>query len=547
MKLKKPSRREFLKQSRDAMVKAGASYGMLQVLDVMFKNAVAQAAGSTYKFKYVNLISQGAPPRWYFDQPLNPENNKDHFILGGFGTAIAKNSAGKFVPVHSHIQQSFGSQQAYLPPVWNLTSAAGNGKFNDLLKNSLMIRGINMEINSHPVNRERTVRPFSTDPSLTGLVADEASSPIPAIGHNATATGVYKSPSGSAILRIPTPSNPIPEIIAPFNSNAVDKAPSVSVDRALAAMDEYAAAENLSSTGAEEVLESTYQMFSRNLGAFDAQFKALSAKYKDICKKEFAATFVGVNDKLSEVVSDGSKWYSYAPDKNLPAGTKVKTLVDQAVAKPHAMGDTFALIEFCLVNNLTSSMSLAVDSNVMFAGLTAGSATVTIPHDQHNTGVILSIIFSNLYYRGYLGCMLELRKALTAAGIFKDTVIHNTAEFSRTPRTDGGGSDHGFLGSSCLIISGMMSSGALVGNIHKNPVGIYNATGNKGTWGIAADFYINKTNPQLSRPLYNDDVVRTLCEMLQVQDIGTKGASLVKNTNGVVTLLSTAKGAKNVA
>jgi hypothetical protein len=534
--MKSSSRRKFLSDSAKIMGTSAYAFGLSQFVDIMLKNSLAQAQGETaaYLYKYVSLVTSGAPPRWYLDQPLNPENR--NFIAGSFGTELV-NKNGVWQAAYKSYKQTFGGASIYLPPVWNLKSAASGEAFSSLLKNTLMVRGLNMEINSHPVNRERTVRPFSSNPSITGLVGDKASAPFSSIGHSGVSTtNVYKSSQASAVIAV-NRNNPMPGIISPFNTTSIIdyKDLNGSVKLALSQINKYAETNNLSSHGSDVNLARTYDMFEENLASFSKEYTSLVTKYESICKAEMQAEFPGVTTELAKIVPDGSASFSYESGRAFGKNDNLKSIL--AGAKIPQIAQAFALAEFVLTQNLSSSLSL--DTGSSFGNILGK----TLSHDQHYLGSITSVLFTSLYFRCYLGCMLEFRKQLVAAKIFDTTVIQTTAEFSRTPKTSASGSDHGFESSSCSITSGMLGDGALIGNIAMNPPADMKVN-YAGTWGHAAPFL---TDSGVRRNIINDDVVSTVCEMLEVEHIGTKGVTLVKkdSSTGKVSLLY--KGAKNEA
>lgn len=531
MKLKNTSRRKFLKDLNSLALSSGMVYGLDQLFNIMIGQSVAQASTeSSYPYRYVNFVTSGGPPRWYFDQPLNPKNSSSTFIPGNFGTII-KNSGGKWATEHSVKSVKFGAENIFMPPVWSLKSAGTGVALSSLLQQTVMIRGLNMEINSHTVNRERTVRPFNSTPSITGLVGAYAQKPIPSMGHIGTSTTIaYKGTDGSTPVAVSF-TNPIPNVTSPFNVNEIVKYDDLdySIQRALTAIDTYAKVNKMSSSGNEQSLENTYKMFERNLSQFTKTFATLLDKYQKIVTQEIKADFPGITTDLKDIKPDGSKVFQYTSGQYLTAGDNIKSLLDASDAPRVAYA--FAFAEFALKENLTSALSLDMGGNF------GRFKNTTISHDQHFIGSVTSTILTSLYYRSVLGCMTEFKKSLEAVNLWQSTVVHMASEFSRTPRTDGAGSDHGFESGSTSIISGMIQKPGLVGDIYQTPPESM-ASQYAGTWGHAAPCI---TENSKKRNIINDDVVSTLCEMLQIPSIGTKGISLVKNSGGVVTLATSIK------
>jgi hypothetical protein len=540
MSLKNKSRRKFLNDASKFSVATAGFYGLENLLQILFQKASAQAAGSTpYDYNYVNLMTPGAPPRWYFDQPLNPDNQSAQFIPGGFGTELEQKGS-LWLPEYKCYKQKFGAGDVFLPPVWRLKSAAGE-YYSSLLKEMIMVRGVDMEINSHDLNQERTVRPFSTSASISGLVGHASSAPTPSIGFTTSrGTNVFRGVGSAAGIAV-SPTNPIPGITTPFNVSKVVKQDDLdySIKQSLAEMDKFAKLNNYPSVGAEDNLDKTYDMFARNLASYQSNYTAIFNKYKAILAQETALEIPEISERslLNSIKPDGSAVFGTAPSQTLN-GSNLKTIYEASSA-PEQMASAFAFCEFALSEKLTSSLTLDLGTTTF-----SNVGGVRMPTDQHYAGAVSSILFTTTFYRCMLACMLELRKALKAKNMYDKTLFHFSSEFSRTPQKTMAGSDHGFNSGSTSFISGMIApTGAgLVGNIHKESAdarekGIY-----PGTWGKSAP---TKFNDGKSRHIINDDVVSTVCEFMQIPKIGTKGQSLVSNSNGKFSLL--VKEKKNVA
>lgn len=525
MKSKKTNRRQFLSDSKKAVTLASYFYGLDQLLSNFLMSNLAQATTEDkYEYRYVNFLLSGGPPRWYFDQVLNPSGKTGDFKAGGFGTELrkSKNSPG-WAPVYKAYKMKFGKQTVYMPPVWRLKSAGTGKSFSSLLDNTLMVRGLNMEINSHIVNRQRTVRPVSSSPSITGLVADRSYLPGGGYGFtSATTTSVFSSPKNQSVIRL-NKNNPIPTLIAPFQSKLVG-GNDFSMQQSLDLISAYAEERGLASAGLENIQESTLEMFTRDLNKFKDRWSGLVSKYEKIVSAELKAKFPNVTSQANQIKPIEHPYFKLDTNKT-PAGNMQSAINGCDVNR---VAETFAFVEFALTENLSASLSVDLSGSTM---LKAAGRTVT--NDQHRIGAINSIIFTSLYYRSILGCTIELKDALETAGIFDKTVLHFASEFSRTPKKDGSGSDHGFKGSSTTIISGMIKEPALIGNIRKQSKDGDTVKKYPGTWGEAAPTIKEGSK---KRDIVNDDILNTLSEMLQIREVAVKGISLVKNNSGKVIL-----------
>ena len=81
-----------------------------------------------------------------------------------------------------------------------------------------------------------------------------------------------------------------------------------------------------------------------------------------------------------------------------------------------------------------------------------------------------------------------------------------------------------------------------MGNIFSESPSAADKTKYAGTWGYGAPTLIAPGTAR--RHIINDDIVSSVCEILEIEKIGTKGQSLVKKQNDVVSLV--AKEHKNV-
>jgi hypothetical protein len=144
-------------------------------------------------------------------------------------------------------------------------------------------------------------------------------------------------------------------------------------------------------------------------------------------------------------------------------------------------------------------------------------------------------------YRAILACTNELIASLKASGQFDRTVIHFGAEFSRQPKIIGSGSDHGFKGSSALVVSGMIDKTTVIGNTMDDTSSAY-----LGTWGMAAPHPVaNATGSGYAIRI--NDVSKTVCGLLGVRTVANNGVYLLQTSGGLWSKLDGADGeAKNV-
>lgn len=192
---------------------------------------------------------------------------------------------------------------------------------------------------------------------------------------------------------------------------------------------------------------------------------------------------------------------------------------------------------------LTQVATVDID-NMEGLVLNDGTKTFELNNDQHFVGSLISTIGTTYYYRTILNCTETLVIALKNAGLFQKTLIHFGSEFNRNARVDGSGSDHGFKGSSTLLISGMIKETTVVGNIYKtDPAREY-----AGTWGLAAPHPINAINGRSTTPIRLNDVILTVCAMLGLPNVSANGKAVLRSPDGLTwsAHADSKKEAKNV-
>jgi hypothetical protein len=512
-------RRSFLKGSAAHLALSSSSvYALQNLIDISFSRNLVFAQEAT-RNHFVHFQMSGAPPRWMFDLPINPNNNNAEVVSGTFGTEIGR-SGGRSVPLLRGYPIDFGGRRVWMPPVWTLQSAASGENFSSLLAETIMVRGIDMEINSHNVNRQRLLRPVASEPSIHGLIADKGHHPLPAMGiDNTDASRCFRSERGQSLLQF-NAASPIAAVTQAFSKpSQLESENPRHMAQALHQLDQYAERVGLASMGADQQQKAAYDMFSRNLENFQDQWQGLYSKYRTIIRQEMRAPFAGITS--TNPSGDGSAYFAF--DTGNHHTGPLSSLINNGT-NIDRMAQSFAFAEFALGEGLSTALNLdAFQGGRMIAGLN-GQGNLTA--DQHRVGVIIATYFSSLMYRCFLGCMLEFRRFLQARGLYDKTLIHVSAEFSRTPRTDGSGSDHGFNGSSATLMGGMIATPGLVGNLKRQPEKL-DTTRYPGTFGEAGGFIDDGNGP---RPLYNDDLVNTICEALEIRKVAVKGLSLVRKT-----------------
>ena len=515
----------------------------------LMQKGTAQAAGADpafEDFKFISLSMNGGLPRYYWDLPINPNGN-DLFVANPM--VVTKfNSDGS----SSYVNTKVGKY--YLPHMWsgNIPTVSGFAPMADIAKNMLIMRGIDLTIDSHEIDRVRQIAPIPGSASLTGLVADASSTPIPAVGRNGGGN-YYNSKKGIAYLELGG-SNPLNTAMSPFspsnlkipfNSASVDQA----IDQALLKMSANAESKN-------KYLPSTFssrfnarKLMVKQFGNLQVEFNTIATKYRSLISRSFAPDsnliLKGV-ESMSIEGNSGPKHrigeVEFYSDGDLLLSTDAKTSISE-------LAEGMAIAEFMIINGLSSSINIqsggisnflvqqSISSFTKAVLKTNGRTSFTT--DAHYAGADIALIVFTRYYRAISACLNELISKLkntkTSGGnLYDKTLIAVTSDFNRLPRLDASGADHGWQGSNYTVFSGMISDLAVVGNLKTTD------SAKRGTWGLAGEL-----TEIGGREAIIGNASSTVSNLLEVKTPTPNDSSFTAKVNGKMKLTITSL--KNVA
>lgn len=487
----------------------------------------------------------GGPPRWLFDLPLSPNGNdlikKNNMVC----TKVAKNVADDSELIYESVK--IGNY--YLPPVWKTKVRIHQGnlvELSDLTQNMIMIRGCNMGIDGHEVNRARHNAPTPGSPSLSGIVADYSRSPLAAV-YSGLEYG-YKSKKGIANISIMTDaSNSFSSSL--FSAFQVSSLQSVrGRENMVEAMNNF-----IKFLGRELNVEDKYfksllkdrensiKLFKLNFDGISDVFDSLQEKYVRVVNEAVIATIQeGVNDKPFLAIPKDLR-YSIAANATLwIPGTEFdfRDTLNEKSNIPTLCGN-LAACEFLFKNNLSSSFTMqcgglsmvSIDNCIGLDGnVLRKIPNCTIETDPHVMGSLAHYFYFSTFYRGLGAGILEFTEALKNSSIngenlFDKTVIHIAGEFSRSPRKNETGSDHGWQAANTSIISGQIEQLEVIGNISTEGFGeIY-----PGTWGVGAPC------PEIgNRVLTVGNLVSSVATLLDIESPSPNDQSVISKQNGVI-------------
>jgi hypothetical protein len=581
-----PSRRDFLKDSVMASLAAGVT--STQASRLIFSAALAnfltgtpaEASTPTGDNVFVNFFCSGGLIRWVFDCPLSPSTSDvipSAQINPYIGTQI---TAGSLAPVYGTVTHSlFNGIQ--MPSLWGgqiPVFGGGSTAIANLAPNLLMIRGINELFDSHEIQTKNQVL-LGTPWSITGLVADAATTPIPACSYGSPLA--FASKKGLVNLNIARDwSEPLKSALSAFDSGSLwvensSAALSNAIDGLLNAMKGASSSNHQRLPLAYEQRTKAKQLILTQFGDLQAEFTSRRNVYQSLLEsalRNSAFASPGLdNVAVPGLTTPGSGSIDFQnPNSStsrsllsrrlglekamIYSGANFNAASVWASATVRFMAEGFAIAEFMLTKGISSSVNVDLGG---ISGLTIDNAynyytssfqTLTnygfgaTGMDMHDTGSVIATIAVTKWYRAYLACMNQLITVLKntpvpgGGNLFQKCVIANTSEFNRSPRSLEDGCDHGWAGQSYSLFSGMISSCQVLGNVRPSPNSFY-----PGIWGYAGSVLENN-----NRELQLGNVASTLATLLNIPSPAPNDSTLVSKANGVVSGFTVPRG-KNVA
>ena len=488
---------------------APVDFLMRNMVNGLIQQASAKESGFSPR-RLLFIFHPGGPCRWHFDlflKPYSTTNFEPNFHM-----------INKFVDVGGRYTD--GEYKTTLikginaPYLWQFDIPQAGGGVRptaDLLDNMLAIQGIDVGSSGHDVAVRNNFNPFDADQSLMALSADASKAPMPAVFVGGHPSFIFKSTSKNTCVNAGIAkhnrSNMIKTIMDPFmrKSSSTFLQGRSDLERSIASatesLDLFAASENPGASAIAKSGKNARELLKHTFGDLEMVWNDLVAKYKDLIDRSVLVTLPGINDK--PIGTTGSRNATY---KGLPDVPDVRTVFSSYTEWFFAK--YFAMAEFLLINNLTSSLTIE-PGTLIFSGQ-------DLYQDAHNQGRMLEVPGFTFYHRAYAACTLELIDQLKAKNMFNDTVVVNMSDFNRAPRKDGSGSDHARYSGSYTIWSGAVKGPEVVGNITTRPA----ASGAPGTWGNGDGTY------------NIGHWAATLAKMLRVPSPVTAASSLIDEKQG---------------
>lgn len=460
---------------------------LLNVLSSGFiAKAQAEATGIEGSRNFVNILMHGAPLRYTFDAWMRTSSSDAMLEFNPMVATRFLNSGGRVSGVE---YGTFTYNGKLVPHMFshNVMTSAGAVPLTRLLDNMLVIRGYGTGFDGHQFNSVVQQAPVGGISSLMGLAADYSKKTFEAVEWpNRGAAGSFSSLQGKALCKLNSP--PLNSLLEGFGGPQGGRVKGRSLkDRnqeafelARARLKAYAQSDFVGASIVGKNLDNASALMKKGIGDIGGYWNAAVARYKSVIEASMRQQgLVGIND-IPLISDEGGFWKVHVADGN--RGLVVSKDFDmreatKTMTAPGSLAEGLALAEYVLKEGLVTALNLQMGDLTNISLKEKGQASV-VSHtgikDMHETGAISGVLLTTAYYRGLSAGILELSNQLKAASaggkdLWSETVVQLISEFSRTARSNGGGSDHGYNQMVTSCFSGAIKSGPfVVGNIYKS-------------------------------------------------------------------------------
>jgi hypothetical protein len=479
-KSNKLSRRDLLRGAGQAGVGAaaftmGSPQQMLTqaVLKNWFQRANADAVGALSPRYYINCLFPGGPVRFSWDHWLRTNTSDPAMILPpAAATNFTYNSGTRKTTGFEY--RTFDYNGVQIPQFFKSMNSTD---LANLMDSFLVIRGYGSGVDGHLNNENSQTLPLAGQPSLSGLLADHSNRSFRAVQSGSRGGGNFASASNVG-LNVVSIDKPLRDLLAPVaatsNLRTLRKA-NEDAFLSLRSLLNISAPDTQAMRIAKGTLQDSYHLLTGNYANYAAQWPTLMSDYQTAFESGArTAVLPGINSTMDgsqrlQIISDGTNLFNldHNPTYSLyAAGQDINQVLDQATIDN--IGASFALAEYCITNDLVSSIELQFDRMRGVRESVGGGATSNHNHDSHQSGAYVIVLMTATMWAGYTNCLMLLRNRLIAAGKWNNTIIHTTADFDRELSADGFGSGHGFNQMISSIFSGVITGGPyVVGNVYQ--------------------------------------------------------------------------------
>ncbi len=510
------TRREFLKKLGFAGISSSFFLSLIdQIVYAQINEALELVKND---FKYLGLSMPGGPPRWFFDLPLyQNEEQKNSMIPNPMVfTKYLKNTTGDsalktpnpdgVIKAIYELKQHHG---VYLPEVWNSSFEFNEVKnsLSDLAKHCIFMRG--MESLPFHSGYYKAFQPTSNIPSTAAITS---------IKNNKLAISSIQYAHHSVEFNHPLNITPIVFNDLPTNFDEVsqcatsifapliidqkekDRLIDARIKRALDHLEKVDTSYSKNSKKLYQLSEKTRELMGRKVGNIIDEIIEAYASYVKVNELSMRTELAGIDDAplFNPATSSEFKQESHQFDDNFneiptsnyfASNEKFSRDFRDILRSPEGARKKFnaccfdlcfslSIAEVLFKNKITNSLLLTAGQ---LRGILNGQYKYKLRNDGHDIGASISHLFYSKYFQA-LGHSINHFTQQIGQTNFNNTLIHLTSEFSRSPRVDASGSDHGNTACTTTLISGMIKRPHVLGEID------YKMTNNikdiyQGTWG----------------------------------------------------------------
>ncbi len=562
---KRNSRRDFLKQSLMAATSISPLSMYLSSVAASYigqSTALAQGIVPSQIMNMFTIYLHGGPARWVWDQALSPNAEVSDLNNPSLITKFGDGASGA-----PGIYKSVNIDGVYLPYLWSgkIPTPNGSVQMSELAHNMIAVRGVGHLNDGHDNNAAKLISPVA-GPTLTGLLSDASSRPLPSVGISGSGR-LFKSSRGTSHISVAESGNMLNAALSPFilssRVTGLDGQllydSSVGLPKGISTQtsdvfDQFFKAMSQNSGSLHRYLPTTYQdrknaskLMLQDFSELSMIYTALSSKYSSLIQRSFheSGLFLsGVDD--SPVIGDGGSLFSNLDLTSstlsgrfrytgsdlrnaFTTSTSISNLVSSFVLAEYMLTKKYSqsVIGFIAgFQRLTFDQVRSIDNNGNVSSTFLNEVS-NYPLDHHFSGARTLLLMNTRFYRAISACLYELITVLknTDDNLFNRTAINVISEFSRNTMSGGGETGHGFKGVPFSIFNGKIKKAAVIGNIgyeysNSNPVH------SRGLWGAAASM-----QSMGNRPLNAGNVASTIASIIGVPSPSPNNISLVSVEN----------------
>ncbi len=485
--MKKLTRRNLLSRmglSAGALTSASPISMLLgSVIQSVAREVQAEELNATDVMNYMSIFLNGGAARWTFDLPLKlyPDDPFEHYPM--VSTRLVKGTKNDSL---EYATTPVGPYQ--FPYLWASelpTTGDSWVPMSEVADHMLILRGYRSGSNGHGVSRLRQLQPVRGMPSLTGMAADQADTPIPAIADRSGAGG-FKSGTGQGLLLF-DPKDPVRALTGPLRDLELRSTRSEDAEayvRNVITELRNLGPDNHLTRGLYRSRENAVALFKMGLAGLSDELPKIIEKYQNLLYQLTKnVNLPGVDDQ-ELIAKETDDWrYSYSGNNTPAPGEDIRnTFKKYARCACPGIVTALAMAEFLFKNKLSNCVSTAVSGfGLAFDNVyerirerivvANPRAPASFNFDSHFTGSIGHMYYLSMFYRVLSTSIREFihqmkNTRVDGRPVFDRTVVQLNSEFNRSVSSEDNKTGHLGNGCSTSFWSGLIKGPLVIGNIY---------------------------------------------------------------------------------